>query len=277
MEPNLEHIRPTLLRTYVTAVALTLLVALPTSAVEWTSFEGNARGFPVLRDASGRRLADGDFTQWLENDRLHVRIAYIFDDGRRVEEEVVFRQRPQLAQETWSFRELQGKKRVRAFTVDLRTGAASAMKEEKGESKHWSDTLDVVEGQTFAGFGFSLAIKALRPRLLKGETITLTGVGFAPKPQTASAELSYAGRDRIRMAGRTIAADRFVVHPKIPLIAKLFVKVPDAQIWLTTPPAGFLRYEGALAEPGDQIVRVDLLPGGTSEAAMPVATSGKRK
>ena len=277
MEPNAKHIRPTLLRTGVTAVALTLLVALPTSAIEWTSFEGNARGFPVLRDASGRRLADGDFMQWLDNDRLHVRITYIFDGARRVEEEVVFRQRPQLAQESWSFRELQGAKLARAFTVNLRTGAASAMKEEKGETKHWSETLDVVEGQTFAGFGFSLAIKALRPRLLKGETITLKGVGFAPKPQTASVELSYAGRDGIRMAGRTIAADRFVVHPKIPLIAKLFVKVPDAQIWLTTPPAGFLRWEGAMAEPSDQIVRVDLLPGGTSEAAVPVATSGTRK
>jgi hypothetical protein len=57
----------------------------------------------------------------------------------------------------------------------------------------------------------------------------------------------------------------------------LFVKVPDAQIWLTTPPAGFLRWEGAMAEPSDQIIRVDLLPGGTSETAVPVATSGKRK
>jgi hypothetical protein len=52
--------------------------------------------------------------------------------------------------------------------------------------------------------------------------------------------------------------------------------VPDAHIWLTTPPAGFLRYEGALAEPGDQLVRIDLLPGGLSEAARPVATSGKK-
>ena len=85
---------------------------------------------------------------------------------------------------------------------------------------------DVVDGQTFAGFGFSLAIKALRARLVKGETITLKGIGFAPKPQLASVELSYGGRDRIRMAGRTIAADRFIVHPKIPAIAKLFIKVP---------------------------------------------------
>src|SRR4029077_18702550 len=111
---------------------------------------------------------------------------------------------------------------------------------------------------------------------IKGETITLKGIGFAPKPQSVSVELSYGGRDRIRMAGRTIAADRFIVHPKIPAFARLFVKVPDAQIWLTTPPAGFLRWEGAMAEPSDQIVRVGLAPGGTSEAAVPIAGSGAR-
>ena len=277
METNRKHSSSILPRVGLTALALILAVALPTSAIEWTSFEGSVRGFPVLRDLSGRRLADGDFVQWVANDRLHVRITYVFNGGRRAEEEVVLRQRPQLAQESWSFRELRGGKPTRAFTVDLRTGAASAMKEEKGETKHWSETLDVVEGRTFAGFGFSLAIKALHARLLKGETITVKGIGFAPKPQLASVELSYGGRDRIRMAGRTIAADRFIVHPKIPAIAKLFIKVPDAQIWLTTPPAGFLRWEGAMAEPDDQIIRVDLLPGGTSEAAVPVATSGTRK
>ena len=67
--------------------------------------------------------------------------------------------------------------------------------------------------------------------------------------------------------------ERIVRSKVIPAIAKLFIKVPDAQIWLTTPPAGFLRWEGAMAEPDDQIIRVDLLPGGTSEAAVPVATT----
>jgi hypothetical protein len=230
-----------------------------------------------MRDINGQRLADGDFSQWVADGLLHVRLAYNFDGGRTAEEEVVFRQRPQLSQASWAYRELQGKKTIRAFAIDLRTGAATATKEEKSEIKHWSEKLDVVDGQTFAGFGFSVAIRALRDRLVKGEVVTLKGVGFSPKPQLANVELSYAGRDRLRMAGRLIEGDRFVVHPKIPAIAKLFVKVPDSTIWLTTPPAGFLRFEGAMAEPSDQIVRVDLLPGGTSEAATPVATSGTRR
>ena len=88
--------------------------------------------------------------------------------------------------------------------------------------------------------------------------------------------MSYAGRDTVRMSGRAIPADHYVVHPEIPAIAKLFVKVPDAHIWLTPPPAGFLRFEGTLVEPSDAIIRIDLLPGEPSEAATPVATSGKR-
>jgi len=53
--------------------------------------------------------------------------------------------------------------------------------------------------------------------------------------------LADGGRDRIRMAKRTIAA---------------------------TPPAGFLRWEGPLALPDDPMVRVDLLPGGQSGPAV---------
>lgn len=79
------------------------------------------------------------------------------------------------------------------------------------------------------------------------------------------------------MADRGIQSDRFVIHAKIPKIASLFVKVPDTQIWLShTSPAAFIRTEGPLAEPGDPIVRIDLLPGGRSEPAKPVATSGRR-
>jgi hypothetical protein len=134
----------------------------------------------------------------------------------------------------------------------------------------------VSRGRAFAGFGFSIVMKALRGPLLRGESVTLQAVGFTPKPKVVDVDVSYGGRDRIRMAGRVIAGDRFVVHPKIPAIAKLFVHVPDATIWLTTPPAGFLRWEGALAQPDDDLVRVDLLPGGSSGPATPVGTTGRR-
>ncbi len=76
------------------------------------------------------------------------------------------------------------------------------------------------------------------------------------------------------MGGRILRGDRFMIHPEIPKLAKLLVKVPDTRIWLINPPpVGFLRWEGPLAEPSDPVVRVDLLPGEPSGPAEPVSTS----
>jgi hypothetical protein len=51
------------------------------------------------------------------------------------------------------------------------------------------------------------------------------------------------------------------------------VKAPDANVWLTPPPAVFVRFQGALVEPSDPIIRID---GGTTESAAALqGTSGR--
>src|SRR5437016_5316116 len=67
--------------------------------------EGAAHGFPVLRDTDGRKLADGEFTQWMEDGRLRIKIRYDFSNARRVEERASFRPQPELVQEEWSWSE----------------------------------------------------------------------------------------------------------------------------------------------------------------------------
>jgi hypothetical protein len=256
-------------------VAACFLAAAPVIAAQ-LPFEGLARGYPALRDSSGKKLADGDFSQWLDGERLHVRITYN-GPGRRIEEYSVFRERPRLVQEQWSLREVRDGKLYRHFQVDFKSGSASAKKLEENELKQWSEQVEIEPGRTFAGFGFTLAIKALRQRLVKGERVELKAVGFTPKPRVVSVEIAHEGLDQMRMGGRAVRADRFLIHPEIPKIAELFVKVPDTHIWLANPaPAGFVRWEGPLAEPKDQIVRVDVLPGAESGPATPVGTSGRR-
>jgi len=258
------------------AVAVLVWAALVASAaaVDWTVFEGTARGFPVLRDAAGKKLADGDFAQWIDGSQLHARTRWEFGGGRSIEETAVFRQAPELIQDKYSLRELRAGKLFRRFEVDFTSATAAAEKQGERGVERWSEKVDVEPGRTFAGFGFTMAIKGLRSRLVAGEPIELKAVGFTPKPRVVSVEISYGGVDRIRMAQRDLAADRFVIHPKIPWLAALFVDVPDTRIWLTTPPAaGFLRWEGPLAEPGDPVIRVDLLPGTESGPAEP--TKGK--
>jgi hypothetical protein len=257
------------------AIVAALLVVQPLRAVEWTAFEGPAHGFPVMRNISGEHIASGDFIQWIQKGKLHATITYV-GSRRRIQERVVMSQRPELAQESWTFTESRDGRPFRRFDVDFVSGRARALTYAKGEPQREDETVKVSRGRAFAGFGFSIVMKALRGPLLRGESVTLQAVGFTPKPKVVDVDVSYGGRDRIRMAGRVIAGDRFVVHPKIPAIAKLFVHVPDATIWLTTPPAGFLRWEGALAQPDDDLVRVDLLPGGSSGPATPVGTTGRR-
>ena len=99
---------------------------------------------------------------------------------------------------------------------------------------------------------------------MKGEHVELNAVGFSPfptlKPQVVTVTISHGGVQRMKMGGRSIKGDEFIIHPEVPLIAKLFVKVPDTKIWLTNPPpAGFLRWEGPTVLPTDPMIRVDLI------------------
>lgn len=237
---------------------------------ETTGLEGEAHGFPALRSLEGKTLADGEFTQWLDGDRLHLKIRYDFGPDRWIEESSVIRQEPTLIQEQWSWVEMRDGSVQRRFQVDFLSGTASAEKREENELRRWTEHMDLEPGQAFAGAAWSLAIKSVRARLIHGETIPFQTVGFTPEPRGATVEITHTGLDRLTMSGRALSGDRFRIHPKIPWIIQPFVDVPDSQIWLVnTLPAAFLRWEGPLAEPGDPLVRVDLLPGEGSGPASP--------
>ena len=241
-------------------------------ALELTEPTAAAHAYPGLCDINGRKLADGEFRQWVEEERLHVVITYRFPEGGSFEEKARFRQQRELIQEQWSWKELKNEKVQREFSVDFLSGMATAHISK--DNTDVSGKVDIEKDRTFAGFGFTLALSNLRKRLLNGEQIELKAVGFSPfptlKPQVVTVKLSHGGLDRVKMSGRSLKGDRFVVHPEVPAIAKLFVTVPDTKVWLTNPePAGFLRWEGPIVLPNDQMIRVDLLPGTNSGPAQP--------
>ena len=239
------------------------------SAIEVTELAGAAHGYPGLCDINGKKLANGEFRQWLEDDRLHIVITYDFPDGRHFEENALLRQDRELVQEKWSWKELSGEKTEREFAVDFSSGSATA--KIRAENKDISEKVEIEPGQTFAGFGFTLAISNLRKRLLNGEAIELKAVGFTPKPRVATVKISFAGLEGMKMSGRFLKGDNFLIRPEIPAVAKLFVHVPDTHIWLTNPaPAGFLRWEGPVALPSDPLIRVDLVSDHESGPAEPV-------
>jgi len=248
-------------------------LTVPVSAVEVTQPAGAAHGYPGLYDANGKKLANAEFKQWLEDGHLYVVITYRFSDGQLFEEKSRFRQGKDLIQEQWSWKELKDGKRQREFSVDFASQTATAYIQK--DNKDVSEKIDVEPGQTFAGFGFTLALSNLRKRLVHGEQLELKAVGFSPfptlTPQVVTVTISHGGVQRMKMGGRSLKGDEFIIHPEVPLIAKLFVKVPDTKIWLTNPPpAGFLRWEGPTVLPTDPMIRVDLISStnnGPAEAA----------
>ena len=81
------------------------VIATPIFALKVTEPAAASHGYPGLCDLNGKKLADGEFRQWIENDRLHVVITYKFSAGEIYEEHSEFRQKPELIQEKWSWKE----------------------------------------------------------------------------------------------------------------------------------------------------------------------------
>jgi len=244
-------------------------------AVEVTQPAGAAHGYPGLYDATGKKLANAEFKQWLDDGDLYVVITYRLSDGQFFEEKSRFRQGKDLIQEQWSWKELRKGKRQREFSVDFASRTATAYIQK--DNKDVSEKIDVEPGRTFAGFGFTLALSNLRERLVHGEQVELKAVGFSPfptlKPQVVTVTISHGGVQRMKMGGRSLKGDEFIIHPEVPLIAKLFVKVPDTKIWLTNPPpAGFLRWEGPTVLPTDPLIRVDLISSTNNGPAEPAGS-----
>src|SRR6266513_4562626 len=86
------------------------MIVAPVYALKVTEPAGAEHGYPGLCDINGKKLADGEFRQWMENGRLHVVITYKFPDGQFFEENAVFRQEPELIQEKWSWKERNNEK-----------------------------------------------------------------------------------------------------------------------------------------------------------------------
>jgi hypothetical protein len=110
-----------------------------------------------------KKLADSEFRQWVDNNRLHVVITHKFSAGEVYEEHAQFRQQPELIQEKWSWKESKHGRSQREFAVDFLAGIASAHISQ--DHKDVSKRIEIEPGRTFAGFGFSLALSNLRKRL----------------------------------------------------------------------------------------------------------------
>jgi hypothetical protein len=218
-----------------------VLLASPLFAQERPPFPAAARGLPELTYLDGSQKAPGEYAQWLDGETIEVRLVYRFPDGRTIEEESAFTRRP-LAQVGWAWKETRGEQVLRRFVV---------------ERKQFEEQ----PGTLFAGFGFSFAIQEHLKELLSGKTVELKAAAFTPKPRVAKVALVFEGVETLHVGGRDVKARRFSIRAELPGLVKKLAHVRDHSLWLTeSEPAGFLRSEGALMEPGDPLIRVDVVP-----------------
>jgi hypothetical protein len=101
-KPYLETFRGMRIQKTLTALCSILVVhcvALSAFAIEVTEPAAAAHGYPGVYDIKGKKLANSEFRQWVENNRLHVVITHKFSAGQVYEEQAQFRQQPELIQE----------------------------------------------------------------------------------------------------------------------------------------------------------------------------------
>src|ERR1043166_1198142 len=103
------------------AAALLCFWLFPAFAIEVTEPAGAEHGYPGLCDLNGKKLANGEFRQWLRGELLNVVIIYKFPDGQLFEEKARFRQNRELMQEQWSWRELKHRSEERRVGKECRS------------------------------------------------------------------------------------------------------------------------------------------------------------
>ena len=249
-------------------LGLLLGFAAPAGAVE-TLFPEQAatRSLAVSSIDGNKPLGQGTLTQWVEGDRLHIVLTYQYEDGRQIDESAVQLQQPELTQERWTWRERRNGQTTRQFNIDFGTGRATGVIRQDGKTRRYNERLAVEPGRTFAGAGFAAAAKNLLPRLRQGEDIELQALAFTPKPRKAKVKLSREGTETLTHGGKTITADRVIIHPEIGL-ASLVVKVPDTELYFTgSEPPVMLGGEGPVSGPGDILVRTEVVPRQQAPAA----------
>lgn len=221
--------------------------------------EGPAHGFVRVSDLSGRTIAHGEMTQWLEKGAVANRLTIWFDDGSSYDERIRFAQDRvfrllsyKLAQKGPSFTE--------SSEIEFdRSGRYRVRLTEKpgAEEQHASGTTripdDVTNGIT------SLLLKNLQP----GRSAKTHLMAFTPKPRALELQLTPEGDDPFWVGPTERRATRYLIEPRVTgvtgVVATAVGKQPPAfRMWIAQGSAPVLvRFEGPLYADGP-VWRVEL-------------------
>ena len=225
------------------AVAIATGAAAEPVSVRYT--EGVARGFPVLRDADGQKLAQGELSQVARGDRVENRLVFRFTNGSVYDEQVVFSQRSvfnllsyRIVQKGPSFPE------TLEASIDRETGRYTV------RYKADSDSAEEVLSGTYSlpADAYNGMLSLLLKNLAPGASEQVQIVAFTPKPRAVKILLQPVREDKVVIGDHTLAATQFVVKPQLGMLASLLVAdLVPGQLWVVNGDApAFVKFKGPL-------------------------------
>lgn len=219
--------------------------------------EGMVRGFLVLSDSGGTRIASGDFLQSGGDGEVKTRTLLHFKDGSLHDESAVFTQKRSFVMK--SYRLVQ---KGPAFREDMeatleRPGRyrVSVKPRRGGKEKVLQGKLDLPQ-DVYNGMVPTVA------KNLKGGRETVHMVAFTPAPRVIQLDMVPSGEDGLMIGDLKKSALHYVLKPRLGLLkipAALMGKLPpDNHLWIVTSdiPA-FVKFQGPLFNEGP-IWRVEL-------------------
>ena len=221
--------------------------------------EGMVRGFLVLTDTKGNRIASGDFLQVPKGGEVSSRILLIFKDGSLHDETAVFTQ-----QQDFVLRRYRLVQRGASFKDNIEVSLDRATKKYQvkvkphkgGEEKVLDGKLDLPQ-DVYNGM-----VPTVAKNLVKGSRETVHMVAFTPTPRVIELEIIPSGEEKVLVGDLKKSALHYVLKPKLGMLripaALLGHSPPDNHIWIiTTEVPAFVKFEGPLATDGP-IWRIEL-------------------
>jgi hypothetical protein len=213
--------------------------------------EGMVRGFLVLSDTGGSRIASGDFLQTSRGGEVKTRTVFHFKDGSLHDETAVFTQ-----QRNFVMRSYHLVQKGPAFEDDMDISLERATGKYRIKVKsHKGGGEKVLNGKLNLPLDVYNGMVPTVAKNLKGAGATVHIVGFSPTPRVLELEMIPSGEEKVMIGDLKKSALHYVLKPKLGMLklpATLLGKMPpDNHLWVITAEVpAFVKFQGPLATEG---------------------------
>ena len=249
------------------AVACSLLLAtllfwhspLQAAPVAVRFTEGMVRGFLILTDTEGKRIASGDFLQTGQAGKITSRTRLHFKDGSLHDETAVFTQKRTFVMTSYKLVQ-----KGPAFSDDMDVSLERSTGKYRVKVKpHKGGQEKVLEGTLDLPLDvYNGMVPTVGKNLAKGAKETIHMVAFTPGPRLVGLDMIPSDEDKVLIGDLKKSALHYVLKPKLGLLkvpATLLGRMPpDNHLWIITDEVpAFVKFQGPLANEGP-IWRIEL-------------------